>query len=80
MSQLIPELVGFLATVAEQSESLKVGDPTFIMADEIIKILSAFVSSLDDNSSESSLITSSKAVCLSETSQNLVHTWYTSQR
>ena len=52
VSQLIPELVSFLATTAEKAESIKPDDLVIATTDEVIKVLTSFVASFDEDSSE----------------------------
>jgi hypothetical protein len=52
LSQLIPELVQFLADVAEKADAIELDTPLFVTADEVIKVLSTFVASFDDSGSE----------------------------
>jgi hypothetical protein len=54
VSQLVPELVQFLASAAETAETVQADDPLIATTDEVIKILASFVASFDDDSSESS--------------------------
>jgi hypothetical protein len=49
----MPELIHFLASAAEAAETTQPEDPMVATTDEVIRILMTFVSSFDDESSES---------------------------
>ena len=53
VSQLMPELIQFLASAAEAAENTKADDSMVSTTDEVIKILVSFVTSFDEKSSQS---------------------------
>lgn len=52
VSQLMPELIQFLASAAEAAENTNSDDPMVSTTDEVIKILVSFVTSFDEESSQ----------------------------
>lgn len=57
VSQLVPELIQFLAAAAETAENVQPDDPVIATTDEVVKILASFVASFDEESSEASFLT-----------------------
>lgn len=53
LSQLVPELVKCLGSIARMADNVKAGDTVFVTGEEVIRLLLALVDQTTDTGSES---------------------------
>lgn len=79
VSQIVPELVQFLASAATVAETVQADDPLIATTDEVIKILVSFVATFDDDSSESPILFTPASCAVTELSNTRTSSLYGSR-